>query len=146
MRIVDTNILLYAVNTAAEQHRDAHTWLSKALGGADRVGFAWVSLLGFLRIGTNPRAMTRPLTTQAATGQVRHWLDAPGAVVIQPTARHHDILSDLVAARSLLGNTITDAHLAALAVEHSASVVTYDSDFDRFRGVEWHTPAELLQS
>jgi uncharacterized protein len=77
--------------------------------------------------------------------QVVDWCGAPGAVVLSPTPRHADILSGLLTQVGTGGNLVNDAHLAALAVEHRASIVTYDSDFGRFDGVRWDTPDALCR-
>lgn len=144
MRIVDANVLLYAVNTASEHHESSLRWLDGALSGADSVGFAWVPLLAFVRLSTKDGLFPSPLRPDDAIGQVAEWLAAPTAVLVNPTARHAQILSGMLAQVGAGGNLVNDAHLAALAVEHRAGVVSYDSDFGRFDGVPWSRPDELL--
>jgi len=144
MKIVDANVLLYAVNSASEHHDASRRWLDGALSGADIVGLAWVSLLAFTRLTTKHGLFPSPLSAQEAMAQVRNWCGAPSATLVQPTARHADVLSDLVSSVGAGGNLVNDAHLAALAIEHRATVVTYDSDFGRFDGLRWRTPESLL--
>lgn len=144
MRIVDANVLLYAVNRSAEHHEASRRWLDGALSGADIVGLAWLPLLAFTRLTTRPELFPSPLTPQDAMAQVRDWCSAPSAVVVNPTARHADVLSELVVRVGSGGNLVNDAHLAALAIEHRARIVTYDGDFGRFDGVRWETPDSLL--
>lgn len=144
MKIVDANVLLYAVNTAAAHHDASRRWLDGALSGADTVGFAWVPLLAFVRLTTKHGLFPSPLSPDVAMARVADWCAAPGAVIIGPTPRHADVLSGLLAQVGTGGNLVNDAHLAALAVEHRASIVTYDSDFGRFSGMRWHTPDALL--
>ena len=144
MRIVDANVLLYAVNSASEHHVASRRWLDGALSGADIVGLAWVPLLAFARLTTKHGLFPTPLAQEDAMAQIRDWCSAPSAVLVHPTARHADVLSDLLSRVGTGGNLVNDAHLAALAVEHRASVVTYDSDFGRFDGMRWHTPESLL--
>lgn len=144
MRIVDANVLLYAVNTASEHHESSLRWLDGALSGADSVGFGWVPLLAFVRLSTKDGLFPSPLPPDDAIGQAVEWLAAPTAVLVSPTARHAQILRGMLAQVGAGGNLVNDAHLAALAVEHRAGVVSYDSDFGRFDGVRWSRPDELL--
>ena len=140
MVIVDPNVLLYARNADARQHTQARTWLDSALSGSEGVGLAWVSLLAFLRIATNPRATAAPLTIDGATAQVERWLTAPSAVTVNPTTRHAAVLSGLLQQTGTAGNLVTDAQLATLAIEHGATIVSYDRDFGRFAGVRHRLP------
>jgi toxin-antitoxin system PIN domain toxin len=97
-------------------------------------------LLAFIRIGTNPSILPNPMSADEATGQVQAWLGAPAAVVAEPTARHASVLRGLLRQTGTAGNLTTDAHLAALAVEHGADIVSYDRDFARFPGVRHRLP------
>jgi toxin-antitoxin system PIN domain toxin len=133
--VVDANVLLYAVNPAAPLHERARSWLEDALGGAETVGFAWTVLLAFLRIGTSAAAFARPLTFEDAAGVVELWLAQPPAIVIEPTGRHLGLLRGLLAESGTAANLVNDAHLAALALEHGAEIVSFDHDFRRFAGV-----------
>ncbi len=144
MKIVDANVLLYAVNSASEHHDASRRWLDGALSGADIVGLAWVPLLAFVRLTTKHGLFPSPLSAQEAMSRVHDWCGAPSATLVHPTARHAGVLSELVSSVGAGGNLVNDAHLAALAVEHRASVVTYDSDFGRFDGLRWDTPESLL--
>ena len=140
MVIVDANVLLYAVDTASAHHEAARSWLDDSLAGAEAVGFAWVALLAFMRIGTNPSILPNPMTVDEATGQVETWLGAPAAVVAAPTTRHTGVLRGLLRESGTAGNLTTDAHLAALAIEHGADIVSYDRDFARFGDVRHRLP------
>ena len=140
MVVVDANVLLYAVDSASAHHDDAHTWLDMSLGGTEAIGLAWVALLAFIRIGTNASIFPHPMTADEATGQVEAWLSAPAAVVAHPTPRHASLLRGLLRDTGTGGNLTTDAHLAALAVEHGADVASYVRDFARFPGVRHRLP------
>ena len=144
MKIVDANVLLYAVNSAADHHEASRRWLDGALSGTDIVGFAWVPLLAFIRLTTKQGLFPSPLKPAEAMAQIKDWCAAPSAVLVNPTARHADVLSGLVAQVGAGGNLVNDAHLAALAIEHRASIVSYDADFGRFDGLRWATPESLL--
>lgn len=140
MRIVDANVLLYAVNEAEPRHEAARGWLDRSLDASEAVGFAWTVLLAFLRLSTKVGLFPRPLPVDAAIRTVRAWVsDGPG-VIVEPTPRHVDVLAGLIGLSGTGGNLTNDAHLAALALEHDATIVTYDSDFQRFAGVRWAPP------
>jgi uncharacterized protein len=141
MKLVDANVLLYAVNEDAPTHDEACGWLDDRLGASEAVGFAWVVLLAFLRLSTRPDLFERPLAFEEAARVVDGWLTAPTAVVVQPTARHLDLLRGLVQTTGVAANLINDAHLAALALEHDATVVSYDRDFGRFAGLRHELPS-----
>jgi uncharacterized protein len=138
--IVDANVLLYATDTASSHHEESRAWLDLSLAGAEAVGLAWAALLAFIRIGTNPAIFPAPMTVEEAVGQVEAWLGAPAAIVAQPTARHATLLRALLRESGTAGNLATDAHLAALAIEHGADVVSYDRDFGRFAGIRHRLP------
>ena len=144
MKIVDANVLLYAVNSASEHHSSSRRWLDAALSGADTVGLDWVPLLAFVRLTTKVGLFPSPLHPAVAIQQVTEWISAPGSVLIGPTARHVDVLGGLLARVGTGGNLGNDGHLAALAIEHRGTVVSYDSDFGRFEGISWATPDTLL--
>jgi toxin-antitoxin system PIN domain toxin len=138
--IVDANILLYAIDSSNTFHRAAKDWLEAALNGPSRVGFPWVSLTAFQRIATHPRASANPLSPQEAWSYVSDWLDADQSWVPHPGERHADIFSRLVVDGDLRGNLVTDAHLAALALEHGVGLCSADTDFARFPEVAWINP------
>lgn len=141
MILVDANVLLNAINTSAPDHKVARAWLNSALSGAMPVGLAWVVLLAVIRLTTRPGLFERPLTVAEATGLVRSWIDAPAAVVVGAGPRHLDLLAGLLQDAGTAGNLTSDAHLAAIALEHGAEVITFDADFDRFPRVRWSRPA-----
>ena len=135
MFLVDANVLLSAVNTASAAHRPANRWLNDALSGTEPVAFAWIVLLAFLRIGTRAGVFTKPLSPKRALDMVEAWTVQPAGLIIHPTSRHFAALRGLIEEAGTAGNLTTDAHLAALAVEHGAELVSFDRDFQRFPGV-----------
>jgi hypothetical protein len=141
MKLVDANVLLYAINERSARHEAARRWLDEALGGDETVGFAWLVVLAFVRLSTHPAVFPRPLSTEESIAVVEDWLAQPGAVVVEPTSGHVAILGRLLSGAGTAGNLVNDAHLAALALEHSAEIVSFDADFSRFVGVRWRPPA-----
>ena len=140
MKVVDANVLLYAVNEDATHHDRSRSWLDGSLGGGDTVGFTWVAMLAFVRLVTRPDLFERPLSPAEALDRVDHWLGSRSAVVLDPTAAHLSIVRRLLDSAGRGGNVVNDAHLAALAIEHRGVVVTFDRDFGRFDGLAWQLP------
>lgn len=140
MNLVDANVLLYAVNRSDERNDEARGWLDGALGSGDVVGFSWGVVLAFLRLSTKVGLFPHPLSTSQALERVRRWISHPAGVVVEPTPRHLDLLAGLLAEVGSGGNLVSDAHLATLALEHDAVIITYDNDFGRFPGVRWQRP------
>jgi hypothetical protein len=138
--IVDANVLLHAVNADSRQHATARSWLDSSLARPETVGFAWSVLLAFLRVSTHPAVFPRPLPTEESLATLRSWLEQPAAAIVEPTVRHLDVLAGLLGEAGTAGNLVSDAHLAALAVEHGATLISFDSDFGRFAGLRWHRP------
>lgn len=135
--LLDANLLLYAVHKGAEQHEKASAWLTEQLNGPRRVGLPWQSLTAFLRIATHPRAFQRPLSPATAWERVSDWLAAPVAWIPEPGPEY---LGGLVAQHDVRGNLVPDAALAALALEHGVALCSADTDFARFRDLDWHNP------
>ncbi len=138
--LVDANILLYSVDSASPFHRPAADWMEQHLNGSRRVGIPWWSLTAFVRIATNPRASTGPLTPAEAWEHVSGWLDAPAAWVPEPGRGFAEILRDLIIRLDLRAGLVSDAVLAALCIEHGLAIVSADSDFARFTGITWINP------
>ena len=106
------------------------------------VGLAWVAILGFIRIATNPKILEYPLDAGGACDRVRSWLVRPQTMLIHPGARHADILFELLDVAGAAGNLTTDAHLAALAIEHQGELHSTDADMARFPGLRWINPVD----
>lgn len=138
--LIDANLLLYAVDRRSVPHERAKDWLVEALNGDRRVGLPWQTIGAFLRIATHPRVTTRPLTGEQAWGHVRAWLDADPTWVPPATERTAEVYGRLVEAHRPTGNLVSDAQLAALAIEHGLTVLSADTDFARFPEVAWRNP------
>jgi toxin-antitoxin system PIN domain toxin len=138
--LVDANVLVYAHVAGFTQHERARAWLDEQLNGRTRVGLPWPSLLGFLRLVTNPRIFERPESATDAWAQVTDWLDHDNVWIPAPTERHREVLGDLLAAGGVQANLVPDAHLAALAIEHGLTLASTDGDFGRFADLRWLNP------
>jgi toxin-antitoxin system PIN domain toxin len=133
--LVDANVLLYAYNASDPRHARARSWLEEAVAGPTPVRLAWVTVLAFVRIATNPRAFAQPMSIAEATATVSRWLAQPSVGLVEPSVRHWEILEPLLVVAQARGDLVTDAHLAALAIEHGAVICTTDRDFTRFPGL-----------
>lgn len=142
MILVDANLLLYAYHQQAAHHQQARTWLEAILSGAELVRFPSLSLWAFLRITTSPRVFAKPLSAAEAGAAVSSWLAQPNATVLEPGERHWEILGQLMREGQVRGPLVMDAVIAALAIEHGATLHTTDRDFARFPGLKWRNPLE----
>jgi hypothetical protein len=140
VKLPDVNLLLYAYDSRSARHAPAREWLQRTLSGAETVGMAWIVLLAFLRLSTRTAVVERPLGVDAAIGLVESWLAQPCVTVVNPTERHAALLRQLLLPLGAAGNLTSDAHLAALAIEHGALLCSCDSDFSRFSGLRWVDP------
>lgn len=140
MFVPDANVLIYATDTTSPKHEACRAWLANALGGATPVGFAWTVLLAIVRLTTKSQIFTQPLSVSEAFNLVEGWLEQPAAVVVSPGKGHAIGVRRLLEAVGTGGNLVGDAHLAAIAIEHGAAVVSCDNDFSRFSGVKWIDP------
>lgn len=136
MKLPDVNVLLYAVNSASPQHAVAKQALQQAFTEGD-VGLPWAVLQGFLRLTTRSGILSNPLTVEDALQVVHSWLDHPAATTLAPGERHAAILSRLLIGVGQGGSLVSDAHLAAMAIEHNAELLSFDRDFARFSGLRW---------
>jgi len=138
--LIDANLLIYAYSSNFPQHPAARQWLDQQINGLARVGLPWASLLAFLRITTNPRMFSHPLPMPKAWKQVESWLACETVWVPSPTDRHSSVLGNLLGQGNVHGNLVSDAHLAALAIEHGLTLCSADGDFARFPSLNWHNP------
>ena len=140
MIMVDANILLYAEDSLSAHHEAARTWWDAQLSGSSPVCLCWPVLTAFIRISTNARLHQRPLTLKEAVDRVQSWFEQPCVRIIQPTEQHWDILRQMLHDGNATANLVSDAHLAALAVEHNCRLCSTDAGFARFPKLNWHNP------
>lgn len=140
MILVDANILLYAEDKLNPHHEKAREWWDDQLSGSSVICLCWEVLSAFVRIGTNPRIFENPLALAQAITRVQSWLDQPCTRIVRPTEGHWNMFQRLLTEGQALANLVTDAHLAALAIEHGCVLVSTDSDFSRFPKLKWINP------
>ncbi|MGI8731378.1 MAG: type II toxin-antitoxin system VapC family toxin [Solirubrobacteraceae bacterium] len=140
MKLPDVNLLLYAVDEDSPRFQVAHGWVQDLLGAAETVALPWAVMLAFVRLTTKPAIMTAPYSVEEALDVVDGWLARPNVVVVHPTDRHAAVLRELLGPLGAGGNLTSDAHLAALAIEHGAELCSCDADFSRFSGLRWRDP------
>lgn len=140
MILPDVNVLVLAHRADQENHEVTRDWLENEVNSDSPFALADVAVAGFLRVVTNPRIFLRP--TPLATG-----LEFVDGLVGQPTClavgagpRHWSILRDLLLKADARANLVPDGHLAAIAIEHGATVATRDRGFARFPDVRWIDP------
>jgi toxin-antitoxin system PIN domain toxin len=138
--VPDVNLLVYAYTARAPHHVAARSWWERLVSGDEPVGMPWAVSLGFLRLMTHPAVLETPMRPEQALAAVESWFERPNVQVLDPGPRHLRILRGLVEDLGLAANLTTDAHLAALAIEHGCTLVSNDADFGRFAGLRWTNP------
>jgi uncharacterized protein len=138
--VVDANVLLYAYDLSSPAHERCRHWLTEAFNGREQIGLPWQTLLAFVRIATNTRAFRVPLSGERACAIVSQWLAQPQVVVVSPGEHFWSIFVEQVKRAQVVGPLVTDAALAALAIESGATLCSTDRDFLRFEGLELIDP------
>lgn len=140
MKIVDINLLIYAINKDTPHHSMAKKWFEDSLSSEEPFGFAWIVILGFIRIITSGRIMPNPLAPEVAMEMIDDWLKQPPSLTVVPSRQHWFIFKELLAPLGTAANLTSDAHLAALSIEHGARLYSTDNDFSRFQSLRWTNP------
>ena len=140
MIAVDANLLIYASVKGLPQHQASHRWLDHQLNELPRVGLPWASLLAFVRLVSNPKIFPGALSVPEAWKQVEDWLSLPSVWIPAPTIRHSEILGSFLRLPGMVSNSVPDAHLATLAIEHDLTLCTSDGGFSSFTGLRWENP------
>jgi toxin-antitoxin system PIN domain toxin len=142
MKIIDVNVLIYAVNRQSQFHSPVLSWWNAALNGSEQIGLPWITISGFLRIMTNPRLLDSPLPVAEALDRVEAWLDQPAVSIVAERENHWSLFREFIADIGTGGNRTSDAHLAALAISRGAVLASCDRGFARFRQLRWENPAD----
>jgi toxin-antitoxin system PIN domain toxin len=136
----DVNVLVAAHREAVPRHEEARGWLVSALAGGEAVALCLPVVSGLIRVATSPRVFAPPSTLDEVFIFVTHLAAHPSTVWVNPGRQHLQLLEELCLGGDARGDLVSDAVIAALAVEAGATVITYDRDFARFGGVRWRTP------
>lgn len=142
MILIDSNLLLYAYHASSEQYEHSRRWLEEVFDGPEPVGLPWATILAFLRLSTNPRIFGQPLSITEAVAIVTEWMTRPAVTIVHPGENHWEVLSALLPGSQVRAALVMDAHLAALAIEHGATLCTTDRDFARFPKLRTLNPLE----
>jgi len=140
MILPDLNLLLYAHNRGSASHLQAKEWWENTLSSPRPVALCWAVMLGFVRLATQRKVFQEPLSASVACNEVRAWLAQPQVLILEPGRHHASIVFDFLEKVGTAGNLTTDAHLAALAIEHQCELYSADSDFKEFPGLHWTNP------
>lgn len=142
MIVLDANVFLHAYNVDVPQHRAVSRWMGKLVESNEIIGLPWITLWAFIRVSTNPRVWNHPMAAKRVFGIVDEWLGQPGVVTLHPGPRHREILEELITRHDVSGPLVTDAVLAAIAIENGATVASCDQDFRRFPELRWVNPLD----
>ena len=141
MIVPDLDLLIYAYNEESEFHQAAQTWWQELVAGTETIGIPWQVSDGFIRQASNASLMAVPWTPASAAREVRRWLDNDHIIPLAPGPRYPEILEQILAATGATRRMVTDATIAALALENGAEVHTHNArDFQRFPGLLWRNP------
>jgi toxin-antitoxin system PIN domain toxin len=138
--LLDANVLVYANDATTPEHSVIRPWFEERLNGRDRVGLPWPTLLAFIRLVSNPQVVKSPVSVSAAWQRSQEWLSLPNVWIPTPGPAHSDVLACLLRAKGMTSRLVSDAHLAALAIEHGLTLCSTDGDFARFAGLSWQNP------
>ncbi|WP_373065187.1 type II toxin-antitoxin system VapC family toxin [Gemmatimonas sp.] len=140
MIVPDVNLLVHTLNRDSPQCARAGEWWRELLNGDEPVGLPWITVVGVVRISTNPRIFPSPIALVEVLENVDEWFAQPVVSSIEPGTEHWSIMRRLLAEAGRGGNLTTDAHLAALCIERGATLHSADGDFMRFRGLRYENP------
>ncbi len=140
MKIIDVNVLIYVINRETHHHATVLRWWTSALNDEETLGLPWIVISGFLRITTNPRLLDAPLPIDVATARVDEWLARPNVKLVAAREDHWNLFRNLLRETGAGGNRTTDAHLAAMAVNRDATLISCDGGFAAYRQLRWENP------
>lgn len=143
MLCVDVNVIVYAHRVESPDHADVHRWLDQARRGPQPLGIPAIVSSGFLRIVTHPRIFAEPTPLEVAIDFLDGLRSSPAVTGVLPGPRHWEIFTDLCRRIDAKGNTIPDAFLAAIAIEHGATWISADRGFAGYPGLRWRHPLDL---
>ena len=141
MELLDVNVLVNAYRQDAPEHRAFTEYVERLANGVVPFAVPSVVLGGFLRIVTHPRIFSPPSTLDDALTFADQVRALPHCILLTAGTRHADIFVDLCRAGDARGNLVSDAYLAALAIETGSELVTADRGFARWPGLRYRHPS-----
>ena len=143
MIVPDLDLLIYAYNEGSEFHQGASAWWEELVNGTEPVGIPWQVSDGFIRQISNPSVTNRPQTPAEAAKVVAQWFSNDHVIALSPGPRYLEILEQILTATGATTRLVSDATIAALAMENGAEVHTNNArDFQRFPGLLWRNPLQ----
>lgn len=142
MILLDVNVLIYAAELDAPQHQQSLAWLRQIFAGPEPIGMPWQTITAFIRITTDRRMRSAVWKPGEALETVKNWLSQPGVLIVQPGPQHLNLLETMIINGQASGPLVSDAVLAALAIENGATLASTDRDFSRFPGLKWINPLD----
>lgn len=142
MRCVDVNVLVFAHRPESDRHQEFRAWLDGARRGPEPLGLWDVVLSGFVRVVTHPQVFREPTPIDVALAFVESLRAGPACISVAADERHWPIFAELSRRVGATGNRVPDAFLAALAMEHGATLVTADRGFARYSDLRWEHPLD----
>ncbi len=143
MILTDVNILIYAYDINFKHHEQIKNWFEEKLTSTESIYLNWQAISGFLRITTNAKLFPNPMQGEKSREKVNEWLSRPNVRILTPTNNHWAIFERLLIETKIVGAKTMDAHLAALAIEHGATLATTDRDFAAFKGLKILNPLDF---
>jgi len=141
VRLPDVNVLIYAHREdSTPDHPRYAEWLIALATGPEPFALSVLVLSALVRITTNPRVFRRPSTLDEVFSFITQLVQRPTARIVAPGPDPLPIFERLCREAAASGKLVADAQHAAVAIEHGCTLVTTDSDFDRFQGVRWQHP------
>jgi len=138
--LTDVNVLIYAHREDAADHRRFRDWIEAVVAGPEAFGISDLVLSGFLRVVSHPKIFHPPTPLRRAQAFCEYLRDQPNAVLVTPGERHWEIFTSFCVKANARGDLVSDAFLAALAVESGCEWITTDRDYSRFPGLRWRHP------
>jgi toxin-antitoxin system PIN domain toxin len=139
----DANVLIHALREDSMEHDACHRWLKNTANAGDTIALCEMVEAALLRISTLPKLQLVPMAQTLGFWKDDLW-SYPDTRRLSAGNRHTNIISNFINTLGLCGNDINDAWLAALAIEHRATLVSTDLGFSRFQGLSWINPTQAL--
>lgn len=143
MILLDANLLLYSVNTDSLDHKSAYQWWRDLIQSETPIGIHTAVAFAFIRLSTNRRVFTQPLSAPDAFAYLNNWSSFPNVRLIEAKLEDIALAEQLLTTAGTGGNLVIVAQIVAAALRLNAKVHSADADFDRFKIVKWKNPLKI---